>query len=170
MSRINLSKDFYLDDFTRSEAAARRGIVIAVEPDDQVFVYLQRLCTFVLQPLRDALGPVTILSGYRPPEVNRLVGGAPTSQHVKGLAADIVVAGYTPLQVCEWIRDNLSMYDQVIHEFGQWTHVSVPGSFGPFRRQALTAVKVKVGGVLSRKKTAYVSGLYDLEEAAKRAA
>lgn len=168
MSRIQLSKNFYLDEFTRSEAAARHGLVISVEPDSQVFVYLQRLCVNVLQPLRDALGPVAVLSGYRPPEVNRQVGGAPTSQHVQGLAADIVVSGHTPLQVCEWVRDNLQSYDQVIHEFGQWAHVSVAPSFGPVRLQELTAVKTQP--VLGIKKTVYVPGLHDMAEAARRAA
>ena len=37
--------------------------------------------------------PVTILSGYRSPAYNKKVGGAKNSFHMKGMAADIVVAG-----------------------------------------------------------------------------
>jgi zinc D-Ala-D-Ala carboxypeptidase len=166
MSRIQLSKNFFLDEFMRSEAAARHGIV--VEPDSQVFANLQRLCETVLQPLRDALGAVTVLSGYRPPEVNRLVGGAPTSQHIQGLSGDVLVAGYTPLQVCQWVRDNLQSYDQVIHEFGQWAHVSAPPLGGPVRLQELTAVKTTP--VLGIRRTVYVPGLHDMAEATRRAA
>ena len=46
----------------------------------------------MLQPLRVVYGkPIAITSGYRSPEVNRLVGGVPSSQHVKGEAADCYV-------------------------------------------------------------------------------
>lgn len=48
----------------------------------------------VLQPLRDAWGePLAINSGYRCPEVNKAVGGVPTSQHTKGEAADVCPFG-----------------------------------------------------------------------------
>lgn len=43
-----------------------------------------------LQALRDAFGaPIEVPSGYRCPDHNRNVGGAKSSQHVKGNAADI---------------------------------------------------------------------------------
>jgi uncharacterized protein YcbK (DUF882 family) len=40
--------------------------------------------------------PVAILSGYRSPAYNKKIGGAKNSFHMKGMAADIVVAGVTP--------------------------------------------------------------------------
>ena len=44
-----------------------------------------------LQALRDRLGvPLAITSGYRCPDHNKAVGGAPNSYHVQGMAADIV--------------------------------------------------------------------------------
>lgn len=47
----------------------------------------------VLQPLRDELGtPVTITSGYRSPQLNSLVGGSKTCQHMRGEAVDFVCA------------------------------------------------------------------------------
>lgn len=169
MNRIKLSKNFYLDEFTRSQTAVRAGIIIEVPQPSMEFVYLQELCEKVLQPLRDALGPVQITSGYRPPALNRLIGGSPRSQHQIGQAADIVVAGYTPLEVVRWIAENIPGYDQLIHEFGQWTHVSISGLHSKGRRQLLTAYKKKSRIPGLRPKTVYVPGLFalsDLPEAA----
>lgn len=55
----------------------------------------------LLENIREAAGgkAVTINSGYRSPEHNKAVGGVSNSQHVKGTAADIVVAGTDPLTV-----------------------------------------------------------------------
>lgn len=55
----------------------------------------------LLENIREAAGgkAVTINSGYRSPEHNAAVGGVSNSQHVKGTAADIVVAGTDPLTV-----------------------------------------------------------------------
>ena len=49
----------------------------------------------VLEKIRAELGgkPIRILSGYRCPVHNRNVGGAKSSQHMLGTAADIVVEG-----------------------------------------------------------------------------
>ena len=53
-----------------------------------------------LQELRDAAGgPIRVNSGYRCPEHNRKVGGSPTSQHLVGKAADIVIEGYSVIQM-----------------------------------------------------------------------
>jgi uncharacterized protein YcbK (DUF882 family) len=50
--------------------------------------------------LRDAVGKsISITSGYRSPQHNKKIGGAKDSQHVKGMAADIKVAGMTPKEV-----------------------------------------------------------------------
>lgn len=55
---------------------------------------IKALVDEVLQPLRDAWGePLAINSGYRCPEVNKAVGGVPTSQHTKGEAADVCPFG-----------------------------------------------------------------------------
>ncbi len=59
-------------------------------PNFQVLVRLYRLCRNVLEPIRSSYGgPIRVTSGYRDYEVNRLVGGVPTSQHRYGYAADI---------------------------------------------------------------------------------
>lgn len=120
-------------------------------PGPKVTESLRVLATDILQPLRDAVGvPVNVTSAYRSPAVNKAVGGAKTSQHVLGEAADIVVAGMSPREVCEEIIRQDLPFDQLIQEFGRWTHVSR----GPRnRRQVLTATRSKAG------KVSYLVGL-----------
>ena len=55
---------------------------------------LTNLCENWLEALRQAQGPLIINSGYRSPEVNKLAGGAPTSNHLTGCAVDIHVSGF----------------------------------------------------------------------------
>jgi hypothetical protein len=160
LMRNQLSQNFFLDEFTRSETAARHGIAIVVEPDSGVYRNLVRLCGLLLQPLRDGLGAaVHVTSGYRPPAVNRLVGGSSTSSHVFGLAADVVVAGHTPHAVAEWLARSDLLFDQVIHEFGQWVHLSVADEGEEPAREVLTAYR-------AAGRTAYARGVLRMEEVA----
>lgn len=54
-----------------------------------------------LDDVRAFLGgrSIVITSGYRPPLVNRVVGGVSNSQHLYGGAADIIVGGMPPHEV-----------------------------------------------------------------------
>lgn len=54
-----------------------------------------------MQLVRSWLGdrPITITSWYRPPAVNKAVGGAKNSTHLSGHGVDFVVAGLSPGQV-----------------------------------------------------------------------
>lgn len=167
MSRLALSRNFFLDEFTRSQTAVRHDIDMRVDPEGPVFANLQRLCVRVLQPLRDALGPVHVTSGYRPLPLNRRIGSQDGSAHVSGRAADIVVMGYTPLEVARWIERHLRDYDQLIHEFGQWVHVAIAWPDQPAREQLLTAVKIERGLGPS---TVYVPGILSVEAAQREAA
>lgn len=57
----------------------------------------------VLQQIRSFFRkPVTITSGYRTPAHNAKEGGSAQSQHLYGMAADIVVEGVAPLVVAEY--------------------------------------------------------------------
>ena len=156
MSRIQLSPNFTLDEFTRSQTAIRRGIDNHIEPDSTLHSNLVALCRQLLQPIRDGLGPVHITSGYRSPELNRAIGGSKTSQHCDGLAADIVVSGYSPFEVCEWVVSHNLPYDQLIHEFGRWVHLSIAAQGDFHRHQLLTAYQ-------SNGKTAYTQGIHLME-------
>jgi zinc D-Ala-D-Ala carboxypeptidase len=71
---MKLSNNFSLSEFTSSPTADRLGIDNT--PDKEATDNLQELVTFVLQPLRDRFGPITISSGYRSPELNKAIGGS----------------------------------------------------------------------------------------------
>lgn len=83
---------------------------------------IKELVDTVIQPLRDAWGkPLAINSGYRCPEVNKAVGGVPTSQHTKGEAADVCPFGRnghgdieTVRQLAITARDLGLPFDQMI--------------------------------------------------------
>lgn len=148
-NNMQLSEHFELAEFLVSETAARRGI--ANEPTPQIIDNLRRLCQLVLEPLRVKLArPVVITSGYRSLALNRAVGGSPTSHHMQGRAADIIVPGMTPLAVCQAVNQLKLPCVQIIHEFGRWAHLSVAASNE--RTQLLTAK-------LAQGKTVYESGL-----------
>jgi hypothetical protein len=113
-----------------------------MDPPSDVEDNLRRLCVDILQPFRDAIGlPISITSGYRPPELNERIGGSTTSAHMSGRAADFIVNGMTPLEVAEHIRAQALPYDQVIHEFGQWVHVGISPEEDDVRLQELTAYR-----------------------------
>jgi hypothetical protein len=167
MDRHQLTANFYLEEFTGSEIAARLGRPIGVERASAEYANVLRLCTHVLQPLRSALGPIFVVSGVRPLWLNTMIGGSKNSQHIRGEAADIKVVGFSPYEVVAWLISSGLPFDQVIHEFGQWVHISINPVGRPPRGQVLTAWKRPDGaGALA---TAYATGLHsmkDLEAAA----
>lgn len=135
---MNLSPHFTLEEFTRSQTAVRRGIDNT--PPPEVIESLTLLCVYVLEPIRAALGPVSISSGYRSVTLNRAIGGASgsRSQHTKGEAADISVEGMDTEALYTAIKSSPVPFDQLIQEFGQWVHISYSANT---RRQCLRAVK-----------------------------
>lgn len=133
-----LSKSFALSEFVVSQTAARRGIDNT--PPVAAVAELRRLADHVLQPLRDALQrPIVVSSGYRSPVLNSAVGGASSSAHMRGQAADITVPGVPVVEVARAILRLDLPVDQVIDEFGQWVHVAVAPTGTVPRRQQLTA-------------------------------
>lgn len=86
----HLSAHFSLREFVMSAAAVRHNLPNL--PDSDTERRLKALCDNVLEPLRRRFGRILITSGYRSPKVNALVGGVPTSQHVRGEAADLFIS------------------------------------------------------------------------------
>ena len=113
-------KHFNLSEFFQSSTAAKNGIKNEPSADERATIVrnINLLVDNVLDPIRDKFcAPVIITSGYRCPQVNRLVGGVDNSQHMSGCAADFHVMGFTPSmmhQVFLYIYDTLE-YDQLIY-------------------------------------------------------
>lgn len=141
---MRLSANFTLEELTRSEAAARNGIDMT--PPDDVIANLMRLCIRVLEPIRSAAqAPIVVTSGYRPEALNKLIGGAPASDHMKGLAADIHALGMGLDQLGRVIRTiapGLPL-KKCIREFppGGWIHVAVMPNADPAPREFLVATR-----------------------------
>jgi len=113
------------------------GLLVANEPGPEAREALE--FTFErMERVRMLCGdrPLVVHSAYRSPLVNTLVGGSPTSQHMKGEAVDFHVMGLPVTETFERIRESSLDYDQLIEEARTWVHVSfVKGR--PPRRQAL---------------------------------
>jgi len=141
---MNLTENFTLSEMTKSETALRYDMDNS--PPQEITSNLQALAVHVLQPVRDHYGKgVKVNSGYRSPDVNAKVGGSRTSDHCRGMAADIEIPGVPNHELAEWIRSNL-LFTQVILEFytqgvpdSGWVHVSYDHE--NLKKQALTAVK-----------------------------
>jgi len=119
---MNLSPNFKLSEFVRSDTADREGIDNT--PSESDINNLRRIA-YTLEIVRLVLGaPVYISSGYRCLELNRAIGSSDTSKHVKGLAADFTVKGYTPKESVEIIRKVVG-FNTLIQEFGQWVHLDL---------------------------------------------
>jgi hypothetical protein len=135
---MRLSPNFTYKEMTESMTADKHGIRNV--PGERQLVNLRLLCNFVLEPVRTLLGvPVIVTSGYRCLALNRLVGGARTSQHQKGEAADFVLRTIKLQDAFIKIVESDIPFDQIIFEFGDWIHISY--SAKP-RRQALIATRV----------------------------
>ena len=121
-------KYFTIRELSASATARARGIDNT--PTASVRASLTALTDNVLDPLRQHYGrPVIVNSGYRCPALNAAVGGAATSQHLRGEAADITATDKRDNRLLfDYIRNRLP-YDQLIWEKGnndypQWIHVS----------------------------------------------
>jgi zinc D-Ala-D-Ala carboxypeptidase len=152
---MNLTKNFTLEEMTKSETALRYDIDNT--PNEQEISAMKLLAEKVLQPVRDHFGKgVKVNSGFRNQDVNQKVGGSRNSDHIRGQAADIEIPGIPNAELAEWIKDNLQ-FNQLILEFytpgvpdSGWVHVSyIPEDN---KKQVLTATK-KNG------KTVYLQGL-----------
>ncbi len=118
-TRLRLSANFVIEEFdcrdgTRVPADRERAILLLV--------------TMWLQPLRDALGPVHVLSGYRTPSHNASVGGARQSVHllrtrlphrpdtsrVYAAAGDIVARHSASREVAGWAAAHRDSTPQLV--------------------------------------------------------
>ena len=140
---MNLSRNFTLQELTKSDTAIRKGI--DNNPNADQVEKLKLLCERVLQPVRDHFGRVKVTSGFRSPELCAAIGSSVNSQHAKAEAVDFEVLGVDNAEVADWIYTNIRT-DQLILEFytpgepnSGWIHASYV-EFNP-RAQYLRAYR-----------------------------
>jgi zinc D-Ala-D-Ala carboxypeptidase len=145
-----LSENFTLEEATHSDTAIRMGI--NNQPSESQLVNMKKAAEG-MQQIRAVLGkPISVNSWLRLPEVNVAVGGSKVSSHMDGWAIDFTSPYGNPLAVCKAIEAAGIKFDQMIHEYGRWTHIS----FAPeMRGQKLT---------IFRPANKYKSGLLTEEE------
>ena len=118
-----LSKHFTLPELIESNTAAYYRIPNV--PPEECAAILQEFCDLILEPIRARFGAVRVTSGYRCPELNRQVHGAPGSDHQwtpTRMAADFQTPQADLDEVFDWIRLQSRLpFDQVIREHGSGT-------------------------------------------------
>ena len=133
-----MSEHFTLEDLTRSQTASRKGIDNM--PPQQAIDSLNLLCSTLLEPARALLGvPLSVDSGFRCEALNEAVGGAKTSAHLDGRAADLVPQGMDLQAAFDKLRTSDLPYDQIIFECRAWIHLAIARPGETPRRMALTA-------------------------------
>lgn len=122
-----MGKYFTIKELTASSVAKRAGIRNV--PNELEEENLVNLIDNILDPLREAYGsPIIVNSGFRCKDLNLLVKGSKTSQHMQGLAADIRSKKNTKeenKQLFDLIIELDLPFDQLIDESDySWIHVS----------------------------------------------
>lgn len=140
---------FTLAELVKSDTAIKKGIDNS--PSWAVVEHLRTLVEDFLDPLRAAWGkPIRVSSGYRSKKLNAAVGGASTSVHMIGYAADLQASGgaFVPFRdfVVEWARKTGRKFDQILVESdkktgAQWIHVGLYSNSGAQRGQVKTMSK-----------------------------
>ena len=153
---MQLSRNFSLQELTKSDTAIRKGI--DNEPNADQIDKLKALCENILQPVRDHFGRVKVTSGFRSEQLCLKIGSSINSQHAKAEAADFECMGTDNAELADWIYANLE-FDQLILEFytpgipdSGWVHVSYKSEGN--RKSVLTAMK-------ENGKTVYKPGLIE---------
>ena len=128
-SNANLSEHFQLGEFTESKHPEVYNV-----PSHTAIANLKRLCEW-LEVLRERAGcPIIINSGYRSPQLNRKVGGEPTSNHLTGCAADIRTNGMEQAIVygailITYAKESKQEFDELLIERNRygavWLHFAV---------------------------------------------
>ena len=136
-SQAKLSEHFVLGEMTRSNSHPEVYNI----PTHEAIANLKRVCGW-LEVLRsrynDKYGvgeePIRINSGYRSPQLNKKIGGVPTSNHLTGCAVDIRVADMGQLIryaaiLMDYAKESHQDFDEILIEKNRygaiWLHFAV---------------------------------------------
>ena len=129
-SNAKLSEHFTLGEMTKSNSHPEVYNI----PSHEAIANLKRVCGW-LEVLRERSGgPVRINSGYRSPQLNKKIGGVPTSNHLTGCAADIRVENMEQLIryaaiLLDYADESKQDFDELLIEKNRygaiWLHFAV---------------------------------------------
>ena len=146
LNGLRLSPHFTLGEVTKSRHAEVYNIPshVAIENLKRVCEWLEELrfkynTLYCLKPGEDYetsenVEPIVINSGYRSPQLNKKVGGSPTSNHLMGCAVDIRVAGIEQalryaVILMDYADEIKQDYDEILIEKNRhgaiWVHFAV---------------------------------------------
>ena len=129
-SQAKLSEHFVLGEMTKSNSHPEVYNI----PSHEAIANLKRVCVW-LEVLRErADRPILINSGYRSPQLNKKIGGVPTSNHLTGCAVDIRVADMEQLIryaaiLLDYADESKQDFDELLIERNRygaiWLHFAV---------------------------------------------
>jgi hypothetical protein len=129
-SQANLSEHFKLGEMTKSSSHPEVYNI----PSHEAIANLKRVCVW-LEVLRERYGgPIRINSGYRSPQLNKKIGGVPTSNHLTGCAVDIRVENMEQLIryaniLLDYADETNQQFDELLIERNRygaiWLHFAV---------------------------------------------
>ena len=126
---MHLSEHFTLGEVTKSRHTEVYNI-----PSHVAIENLKRVCAWLEELRVRAKTPIVINSGYRSPQLNKKLGGSPTSNHLTGCAVDIRVAGIEQAMryaviLMDYADETKQDYDEIFIEKNRygaiWLHFAV---------------------------------------------
>ena len=129
-ANAKLSEHFSLGEFTKSGSHPEVYNI----PSHEAIANLANLSKW-LEVLRERAGtPIVINSGYRSPQLNKKIGGVPTSNHLTGCAVDIRTSGmeqaicYAAILI-NYAKETNQEFDELLIEKNRygaiWLHFAV---------------------------------------------
>ena len=103
-------------------------------PSHEAIANLKRVCGWLEVLRARSGGPILINSGYRSPQLNKKIGGVPTSNHMTGCAVDIRVADMEQLIryaaiLLDYADESHQDFDELLIERNRygaiWLHFAV---------------------------------------------